>query len=282
MKRSDGRRIKTMSPEYTIIPHIMKTRTGAMLFYTLELHEEIFNKYIKEKKAEGVSVSLMTILMSAFVRVMALRPAMNRFVMNGRIYARNNIQMSITMKKELSDEADEETVKFTFDGTENIYDVNDRINEEIKRLKQDSETNDTGNVAGVLGRIPNFVARIGISFLWFLDRHGMMPKAILKASPFHTSLYFTNLRSIKLDKLYHHLYDFGTTSIFISLGKSTMKPVVIDGEVVPKRVFGLGLVFDERVCDGMYFSNTLRLFDKITKDLHTLEERLESKTEDIK
>ena len=282
MKRSDGRRIKTMSPEYTIIPHIMKTRTGAMLFYTLELHEEIFNKYIKEKKTEGVSVSLMSILMSLFVRVMALRPAMNRFVMNGRVYARNNIQISITMKKELSDEADEETIKFTFDGTENLFDVNDKINDEIKRLKKESETNETGNVAGVLGRIPNFVARMGIAFLWFLDRHGIMPKAIIKASPFHTSLYFTNLRSIKLDKLYHHLYDFGTTSIFISLGKSVMKPVVSDGEIVKKRVFGLGLVFDERVCDGMYFSNTLRLFDEIVRNLPILEERLESKTEDIK
>jgi len=111
----------------------------------------------------------------------------------------------------------------------------------------------------------------------------MLPKKIIAASPFHTSIFITNLKSIKTDYIYHHLYDFGTTGIFISMGKEKMQAVVDkEGNIVPKKVMTLGVVTDERFCDGLYFGNSLRLLKRIYENPNVLKEGLEHIVEDIK
>ena len=154
MKRKDGRLIRGINPMFKLIPHIMQDRIGSQLYYTLELEEGPFNAYIKEMHSQGYYISLMGVLIACLVRLLALRPSLNRFVNKGKIYARNSIQISITIKKELSDEGDEENIKFTFTGCESVVEVQEMLEGEIRRLKKENESNDAAQLTWALDKLP--------------------------------------------------------------------------------------------------------------------------------
>jgi hypothetical protein len=284
--RRDGKKIKTIDPLMKIIPHVMRKRNDAMVMMKYDIDCSYMDDFIFEKRREeSTRFTYMHILVASMVRVFAKRPKLNRFIMNGRIYKRNNIQIAFTMKKKLIDAAEETTVKMTFDGTESIYDVKARIDEEIKKNTGMSAENETDRVAKALTWTPNFLIKLSVGFFKWLDKHGMLPKKILHVSPFHTSLFLTNMKSIKMNYVYHHIYNFGTTSIFISMGKERYVPVVKDHD---DETFGIrksmeaGIVVDERICDGLYYGNSLHLFKRLMEDPSQLEEPLEEKVEDIR
>lgn len=160
----------------------------------------------------------MHIIYASLVRILAEKPRLNRFVMNGRTYARHGIHISLAIKKEMSAEAEETTLKLKFTGDENILEVKRRLDEEIVKNKDLETKNDTDKLAKLLASIPNLVLKIAINLLRYLDRIGYMPKAVINASPFHTSAFLTNVGSLGIDAIYHHLYDFGTTRIIYCNG----------------------------------------------------------------
>jgi hypothetical protein len=282
-KRSDGRLIKGLDPFFKLIPHIMPNRSDAQIFYKQELTTDIFDHYIKEKRLDGYEISYMAIVISALVRLLALRPSLNRFAINGRMYARNDIIISFAVKKAFTDEAEETTIKLKFDGTENIFDVNQKINDAIHFNKTENSSNKTDKVAQWFMSLPNFLVKFFVGCVRKMDDWNMMPKSIIEASPFHASAWLTNIKSIKLNYLYHHLYNFGTSSFFVAMGKTNREPISInDEEIESKKVFTLGYTIDERLCDGFYLSQSLRIYEKFMQTPTLLEERLDNKVEDIK
>jgi len=283
--RSDGKRIKTIDPFMKMTPHIMPQRNDAQVMALYEVDCSGMDEYIFAKRhKDNVRLTYMDILVAAMVRVLALRPRLNRFVMNNRIYKRNNIQVSIAVKKALKDSAEETTIKPTFSGKENIFEVREIIEKEVLANAKQSAFNDTDKTAKILMSFPNFIIKGLVGFLKWLDKHGMLPKALINASPFHTSLFLTNMKSIKMDFVYHHIYNFGTTSIFVSMGKERYQPMVInpdDGTIGAVKVMKAGIVVDERICDGLYNSLSLREFVKLMEDPSQLETGLEAVVEDI-
>jgi hypothetical protein len=222
-------------------------------------------------------------VVAAVIRLLALRPQLNRFVMNGIIYRRNNINISFAVKKSLSDEAIETTIKLNLTGHESLQEVKEMMDKEINANSGRQANNDTDQTAKVLTNMPNCLVKLGVGTLKWLDRHGMLPKKIIKVSPFHTSCFITNLKSIKTDYIYHHLYDFGTTGLFISMGKENLEPVVEDnGTIGVGKIMKLGIVTDERICDGFYYAGSLRLFKELIENPQQLVDRLEKVEEDIK
>ncbi len=281
-KRSDGKKIKGLSPVNRIIPHIMSARHDSQNLFKYELQCESLDEFITKEKEKEISINYMHIIIAGIVRLFALRPQLNRFVMNGRIFKRNNIMVSFVVKKALRDDVEETTVKLEFTGKESIYQIKEKIDNEIKANSNVNAVNETDKTAKFLTNVPNFLIKIGVGLLKWLDKHGMMPKKVIAASPFHTSIFITNLKSIKTDYIYHHIYDFGTTGIFISMGKEKMQAVVDkEGNIVSRKVMTLGVVTDERFCDGLYFGNSLRLLKRIYENPNVLKEELEHVVEDI-
>ena len=217
--RSDGKKLKDIPPFFKIIPQIMKTRSDSQVYYTYDMPIKEMDKYIDKKAEKNVKISYMDIIYSALVRLMAERPSLNRFVMNGRTYARNEILISLAIKKNLTDEGEETTIKLPFVGNENIFEIKEKLSNAINENKNIEIDNETDMLATALSIIPNFLLKFAINIIIFLDKHGMLPKAIIKASPFHTSAFLTNVASLGIDAIYHHLYDFGTTGIFLAMGK---------------------------------------------------------------
>lgn len=283
-RRSDGKKIKNIDPIMKLMPHIMYERNDAMVMQSQDFDCEPIDNFIKEMRdKEGVRFTYLDIFVAAYVRMFSLRPKLNRFIMNGRVFKRNNIQVSFVVKKKLVDEAEETTVKLSFDGTESIYDVKEMLDEVILMNKGIDKKNDTDDIAKILTRVPNFMIKFMVRFLMFLDKHGMMPKSIIEASPFHTSLFLVHLKSIKSPPVYHHIYNFGTTGIFVSLGQEKYEPIVVDRrtkEIVVKKMLKAGLVGDERICDGLYASLSFRLFRSYIADPSLLLEKNENVVKD--
>ena len=128
-KRNDGREAKNLSPVFRVIPCIMKERDDAQVFFNQDIVITAIEDYIAKKAEEGIKLSLMDIIFAAIVRIISERPQLNRFVMNGRIYDRNEITISLTIKKSLSDEAEETVIKVPFTGKENVFEVSKKLDE---------------------------------------------------------------------------------------------------------------------------------------------------------
>ncbi len=279
--RSDGRKLKTLGPFFRVIPHVMKERSDAHVYYTQDLPLRYLDEYIDKKEKEGIRISYMNIIYAALVRLLAEKPALNRFVMDGRTYARHGITISLAIKKEMTEEIEETTIKIPFTGSENIFEVKEKLDNAIARNKDLAAENNTDKLAKFLSPIPSWLFKLVVNILMFLDKHGMMPKAVIEASPFHTSAFLTNVGSLGIDAIYHHIYNFGTTGVFLAMGKKKKSYIYEDDSIVQEKTISLAWVADERICDGFYYANALKSFYRYMKKPELLENNIEPK-EDIR
>ncbi len=277
-KRYDGRRIKKLDAFHKIIPYIMKTRVDSQVFFEEKIYVDNISKYIKEKRKEGIRISTMEVVIAACARMMHERPGVNRFIMNRRIYARNMTWVSLAIKKQLSDEAVETTVKFEIKPQDNIFDVSNQINEVIVENKKETTKNNADKLANFIMSFPNIIIKGLVELIMWMDKHNILPKAVIKASPLHTSLFITNVGSIGIAPIYHHIYEFGTTSIFLAMGRREFEKLE-DGTI--KKYMRLKVVADERICDGLYYARSLSVLNKYMQNPHLLEIPMEKAVEDL-
>ena len=256
--RPDGKKVRDLDPIQRIIPHIMTARHDSQNLTSFDISCAPFDDFIREQEGEGMRYTYMDILIAIFVRTIAKLPRLNRFVMNGRIYMRNSIQVSFVVKKDLTSEAADSLVKLDFTGLESLTQVKEKIDAAIRENSHISANNGTDKLARVLTITPNFLIKWVVGLAKFLDKHGMIPNALLRLSPFHTSIFVTNMKSIGGPSIFHHLYDFGTTGMFFSIGKESVTTVVRKGEVRQAKLLPLWFVCDERFCDGFYFVKALK------------------------
>lgn len=277
--RSDGRRLKTLSPFFRVIPNVMLERSDSQVYFKQDIMLKYMDEYIDKKATEGIKLSYMNIIYAAMVRIVAERPQLNRFAMNGSIYARNEILVSLAIKKSLSDESEETTIKLPFTGEENIFEIKEKLDKAIEDNKKVTTENSTDRLAKTLSLVSDGTLRRIVIFLGFLDKHGIMPKAAINASPFHTSLFLTNVGSLGIDSIYHHLYNFGTTSLFFAMGKKKKSFLYEDEEIREEKCITIAFVGDERICDGYYFANSFKLLTKYLRKPELLEEHAQAKSD---
>ena len=282
MRRCDGRLLESIGPFFKIIPYIMTRRSESQVFAKQVIVTDKIDAYLKEKREQDQPINFLHLLISIYVRVIAERPQLNRFVMNNQLYARKGIFISMAVKRSLQDEGEETTVKFAFSGLENIFEVARIVNEKIAGSIEAGSSNESDKIAATIMSLPGFVKKLLVGLLKNLDKWNLLPRMIIDASPFHTTLFFSHLKSIKLDYVYHHLYDFGTAGIFVAFGKVKEIPVVENNTVVIKKCCEIGYTLDERICDGLYFANSLKLFQKYLEDPYLLETGLDKTIGDIK
>ncbi len=281
-KRSDGRKVHEVEPFQKIVPYIMKTRTDSMNMFEESIACEGMDVYIEKKAQEGLPLGYLHIMIASFIRVIALRPQLNRFVMRGKIYTRPKIWVSFVVHQDLRGDKAGTTIKLCFEGTETILQIAEAINQAIeKETCKTKDANATDRMAKTIMSIPGPLIRFAVNTLMFLDRHNMMPKAVMEASPFHTSFFITNLKSLGINHIYHHVYEFGTTGLFMAIGKERRQPVYDGKEITVQKRMGFGFVADERFCDGLYFARSLKMLKKFLRHPELLETPLAQKVEDV-
>lgn len=269
-KRADGIEIK-QDPLFKVIGTIMEERSDAQVYYTQDIKIKYVDEYIKKKREEGISISYMHVIYCALIRLLKEYPNLNRFVMSGRMYQRNEISISLTIKQAMSLDAEESVIKIPFEGNEDILQVKEILDEEIKKTRELSQSTKADEVANTLSKLPTFLVRGVVKVLKYLDTINMMPKSIIKASPFHASAFLTNVGSIGIDSIFHHIYNFGTIGIFVAMGKKKKKLVFEDEILKEEKFISLSIVADERICDGYNFASAMKTFAKYMKNPELLD-----------
>jgi len=282
LDRKDGRKLESLGPFVKITPYIMSRRSDAQVFFKQIICTDPIDEYISEKRAQGHGITYMHVFIAAYVRVLAQRPQLNRFVMNRQLYSRKGIFVSMAVKRSLRDEGEETTVKFAFTGCESIFEIAELVDRVVSDSTGKQIQGEADKVAARIMSFPGPAKKMLVEVLKAMDRHNLLPGSIIEASPFHTSLFFSYLKSIKTDYIYHHLYDVGTTGVFAALGKVGKLPVIENGEVAAKNCCQIGYTVDERICDGLYLANSLKLLRKYVENPSLLEESLPAVAEDVK
>lgn len=267
--RADGRRLKNTDPMYTVAAHIMSRRVDSMNMITIDIPYDPIQDYLNEKRKQGITLSHMDVLVAAYMRTMAEFPELNRFIVNSKAYARKEYAIAMVVLK--SGRADNGTMsKMYFNIEDTIFDVHNTIEKYVNSNRETPEKNGTEKIIKFLLSVPG-LARWGVRLFKLLDRYGLLPKFIIDMSPFHNSLVISNLISIRTNHIYHHCYEFGTTSVFITMGNLREVPKRKGGEIVFERSIPLGVVMDERICSGAYFAMAFRKLKKYLKDPTLLE-----------
>ena len=281
--RSDGYLIKTIPPITKLMPFIMRYRSDAMNMFSSSIEISAAEMYIKEKHAEGYEhFGLIHLIIAAYVRAASQRPAINRFVSGQLIYARNKIEVAITIKKEMTLSSPETCLKMVFAPDATPIDVYNEFNKQVQDYRKQQEESDFDKTARILNYIPRFVLKFAIFILRVLDYFGILPKFLLKVSPFHASMVITSMGSLGIPPIFHHIYDFGNVPLFIAFGKRRKAyELDADGKVCERVYSDLCVVTDERICDGFYYASAFRMLQRLIRNPYKLDTPPEEIVEDI-
>ena len=276
--RPDGTRVKTgLTPVMQAIPHIMPKRYDAMNWANDYLDEDIIRAYIRQKRKEGRTVTHMSLLIAAYYKAALENPKLNYFVMNRRIYKRNHFCVSFVILKTRADGTPDETVvKLFLEPEDDLFTISQRIQELVDRNLKAEHNNNMDKFVNWAFSIPG-LARMVFKLAYGLDQIGLLPRKIIDLSPFHTSMFITNLASINTRFIYHHTYEFGTTGVFVCMGKPVPDPMAPEG--TRKKQLPLGVVMDERIATGIEYSRFFAAFERYLRVPEMLETRLDGADE---
>jgi len=269
--RADGKRVRKADPMYTVVPYIMDKRNDAMNMITVDVPVQPIQDYINSKRKEGIRLNHMSVILAAYIRTVYEFPLLNNFIVNKKIYKHKDFKVAMVVLKNLVTQ--EETMsKVKFELDDNIFEVNKKMTDYVEENKKTTTVNNTDKMIKFLVSLPGLLL-VGVGLFKLLDRYGLLPKFIVDLSPFHSSLTLTNLASIRTNHIYHHIYNFGTTSVFIAMGKNREVARRKNGEIVFEKCMPLGVVMDERICSGIYFAAAFRKLSTYLENPALLEEK---------
>ena len=254
-RRPDGKRVKGVDPVIRITPYIMPMRCDAQVFLKYRADMEVLLDYIRRQRLEkNEHFSYMQIIVAAYVRSISRNPAVNRFIVNKQLFARNNCSCAFTLLKDPHDiDKGEAVVKIKFDLTDTIYDVRDRIDAAVAANRGDQPAGFVDKLLGVVFAVPG-LATVVVSTIRLLDRFGIAPRVLMDELPFYVGMYITNTASIQLHDVNHHLYNWGNVGLFFGMGLEERSAVLENGEMRMKRFLPVGITADERVCSGAHYA----------------------------
>lgn len=260
--RKEGRLLRSLPPFNKFIPYIMPTRNDGCNQYEESFEITALDRRLRQLRVAGYKgIGILHFLIAAYIRGVSMLPGINRFVVGRRVYARDNIEIVMAVKRELSVNASETTIKVVFEPTDTIFDVYRKMNEKIDEIKASEDNNNTEDVAEALTKAPRFLLRFAITVLRVMDYFGWIPQKLLNASPFHGSMIITDMGSLRIGPIYHHIYNFGTLPVFIAFGaKRHAYEIDRHGQVVDNKYVDCKFVLDERTVDGHYYAQFLQAY----------------------
>ena len=270
--RCDGVFLRKLPSFRKMFPYLMRTRTESAIYYTQRIKLRHTLSWLEKVNAgRARRISLFHVVLAAIVRTLALRPDANRFVSGRRIYQRRTIDLSFVIKRELSEEAAETTVKITFDPRSTITEVSGQIASVVQATKAGSTSRDEGT-ADLVAKLPRSGIRLVVWALRTLDYFRLLPASFIKGDALYASVFVANLGSIGLDAVFHHMYEWGNAVFFIVVGKRKKEPVVNDrGELEVQEIMDMNISLDERIMDGVNYAKTIGLLTELIEKPELLE-----------
>lgn len=281
--RKEGRLLRSLPAFAKFVPFIMPTRNDACNQYEESFEVSDVDRRLRKLRVDGYKgIGILHFIIAAYIRGVSMLPGMNRFVVGRRIYARDNIEVVMTVKRSLAIDATKTTIKVVFEPTDTIFDVYRKMSEKIDEIKTVEGNNNTEDVAEAMCKAPRFLLRFALTILRIMDYFGWLPQSLLDASPFHGSMIITDLGSLRIGPIYHHIYNFGTLPVFISFGaKRHAYELDRHGNMVDRKYVDCKFVMDERTVDGHYYAQFLQAFRYICQHPEIVETPPSKVVEDV-
>lgn len=281
--RNDGRRLRTIPAMTKFMPYIMRDRCDALNTFADSFDLTRTDPFCRRKVKEGKSnFTLLHVILAAYVRAISQKPGINRFVAGQRIYARNDIEVNMVVKREMTLEAQDTVVTVTFHPTDTVDDIYEKFNAAVEANVRENDDNSFDKLNRALVFIPGLLIRLVVRLLFWADYHGWLPRKLTRLSPFHGTMFITSMGSLGIPPIYHHIYNFGNLPAFLAYG-TKRNEVYLDseGNAKRRRVVDFKAVTDERICDGFYYASAFKLIKKMVENPELLELPPETVVEDI-
>lgn len=271
--RRDGKLVRDQDGMHLIMPMLYPNRCDNEAFISERIDLTNADKYIAARNAENpkFKFTVFHLVVAAVLKTIILRPKLNRFIANKNTYERNNYSASFVIKKQFNDVSSEGMAFVYVDKDSTIDTMREDLYKQITHVRGGG-SDSTNDAMDFLNKLPRFIVKFFLQLMRWCDRHGIVPPSLIASDPYYASVILSNLGSIKLRSGYHHLTNWGTTSIFVVVGE--MKPRLFrdrDGNEEYCNSLDLGLTIDERLADGYYYSKSVRLLKYLLEHPETLE-----------
>ena len=262
----------------TIMAGIMPNRTDSEVWLndTFDITEVL--KYL-EKKNEGREkadrITLFHCILTAVTKMVYERPKMNYYIKTYRAYEREEISLAFVVKKKFSETGGEELMFYVPDLNGNIDTLSSDILKHINRARN-IKAGAAGGVNGAIetiAKMPRILQALIYKIVRILDFFQIEPRFLTDDDPNFSTVFLTNLGSIKCPSVYHHLNNYGTNSLMIAIGTIHKEKVLMpDGTEEIRDIVDFGATLDERIGDGFYFARSLKLVKYLFAHPEMLEE----------
>ena len=260
--RPDGDRIKSRDPVQQLMPYIMKTRNESCIYFKQELDLTTALRYIQDSNSLGPGkLTIFIIMLTAMLRTASQYPRLNRFIAGKRIYARNSMELTYIAKRDMSVEGSEVVIKQRFSPADTIEEVAKKVNMAVAKVRAGKEVDSDGLITFLL-KLPGFIISTIICLGKILNNWGLLPSAIITSDPLFSSAFVANLGSIGLNAPFHHLFEWGTISLFIVIGEYKED----SSGKEPRTLVDVTFTIDERIADGYYFAQALKYFKYLVEN----------------
>ncbi len=279
--RRDGRLMRELDSMHYIVPLIYPNRCDNEAYISETIDLTNINAYLKRKNETETDFpyTIFHLIVTAMVRTLTLRPKMNRFITNKNIYQRNEVSAAFVVKKRFADEGAEALAFLHTKEDDTLDSLHQKLYKQITSCRGESADRTTDSM-DILNKMPRFLSKFLVWVITKLDKHGKCPDFLIATDPYYSSVILSNLGSIKLKSGYHHLTNWGTTSVFCIIGEKKPSPLFAeDGAVTMRETIDLGITIDERIADGYYYAKSIRLLKKLLENPALLEQPLGAEIE---
>ena len=273
--RKDGKLIRDIDAMHYIMPLLYPNRCDNEAFISDVIDLTNLNAYIDEynKTHDGARLSPFAVIVAAVLKTITIRDRMNRFIVNGKTYQRNEVSCSFVVKKHFNDDGEEGLAFIHATNDDTLDTIFSKMTAQMEGIRSGAIVDDSSDAMEFFTKkLPGWFSRFLVKCICVLDRHGMVPQSLIETDPYYSSAVLTYVGSIKLQSGYHHLTNWGTNSFFLSVGEKKLRPFYDrHGEMTMKDSIDIALTIDERLADGYYYGKTVRLLKKLIDDPSLLE-----------
>lgn len=275
--RRDGRRIRDIDGLHSIMMHLMPKRTESEVYLEQTVDVTELLEYLETVNARHpeYKTTVFHCVVTAIGRVGRMRPYLNRFICGRKLYERDELTLSFVAKRKFQDHAEESLMVLKVQDDTCLNSVTRKIVGDVTELRQHTGSNDFDKLIDTIGHLPSPILHVFIGLLQWLSATGHLPDFLTDGDTNHTSVLLSNLGSIRCESCYHHLNNYGTNSIMITVGVIHKEPREMpDGSIAMRDVMNLGFTADERIADGFYFAKSLKLLDYLLTNPELLEKEM--------
>ncbi len=275
--RRDARRVHAPGLQ-SIMGFLLPKRTDCEVYLNDDLDVTELVAYLEKKNQSHpeYKTTIFHCAVTGMAKMLMERPLMNRFIQGWRIYERDEISISFVVKRRFADGAEESLMVLKPKETDNLDSISKKIVGDVAETRKSEHA--TGGIDQTLDdfmKLPFPILALAIRIIRILDFWGINPKALTDGDPNYTTILTSNLGSIKAPAVYHHLNNYGTNSIMVTIG--TFRDMDVrqsDGTYQTRKMLNIGATLDERIADGFYFVRSLNLLKYVFSHPEILDDPL--------